>query len=317
MRRASFAQVVAHIWTDDYRIIEIPEPLAITVLPRTVLIALLLKLKRQIRRAPGTTVVFYAIENLDQVEKVRSRFRVPRPLIRWGLNMAIALVFSEASRVVFGTAGSLRTYESQLGARLWRHLLDKTEMRLIPGLSAPVGLVPEKDADLACFLGSFERRKGISELMSAWPMVAQCRPGSRLVVIGYGPLAADVEKFALAREDVSVWMGAGRAKIREILNSSHCLVLPSQRSPIWREQIGLPILEALSAGCEVVTTSETGIAQWLNAHGHRVVDAAGPVAELAAGISMALNDTRSPAAVREALPEVDGRIEADRWLFGQ
>lgn len=315
VERLSFPQIIKRVWAQDYRILEIPEPLAIAVLPRAVLIALIVKVKRLVRRGSGTSLVFYAIENLDQVGKVLSRFAVPATLVRRGLRMGLSVVFSESSRVVFGTAGSLETYKKLVHRKTWHRIQARTEIRLIPGLPAPIGPAPTKDEFLVCFLGSFEYRKGIQKVMSAWPLVGGKLPGSRLILLGHGPLIREVRRFADSRHDAQVQEDPTRDQIRKILNAAHCLVLPSQRTPVWREQIGLPILEALSAGCEVVTTSETGMSDWLLTHGHRVLDASASEMELATSIIEALNDDRSASAIRKDLPSVDGRIEADRWMF--
>jgi glycosyltransferase involved in cell wall biosynthesis len=91
-------------------------------------------------------------------------------------------------------------------------------------------------------------------------------------------------------------------------------VLPSQPSATWREQVGLPIVEGLSYGCTIVTTTETGLAGWLSEHGHRVVAADADDGELAAAVAAALlNPVEDVVA---SLPDHDGRLAADAWMFG-
>ena len=100
-----------------------------------------------------------------------------------------------------------------------------------------------------------------------------------------------------------------REQIHRALRENSVLVLLPQK-----EQLGLPILEALSHGCEVVTNSETGLAAWLAAHGHGVLPPDSSAEAVADAIAMALDR----AALREGslkdLPTTDQRIEADRWL---
>lgn len=312
-----FISVVRLVWRNAYERLEIPEPLAIVVLPQTVVLALVVKAKRILRRRlDPTSFVYYAIENLDQVGKIRTRIGLPDRVIRGLLNCALSLVLSETSKAVFGTEGSLRTYKDQLGPRLWRRFSERAEVELIPGLSAPSATNSLPDSDLVCFLGSFEWRKGLDRLMSAWPHVRRMRPESRLVILGHGDHVEDVRAFS-ELENVLLHEDPPREMIMDILGTAHCLVLPSRRTPVWREQIGLPILEALSAGCEIVTTSETGIAGWLRDNGHRVVDSDSTDKELATAIVEALNSNRTAGEVQASLPDVDGRIEADRWLFAE
>jgi glycosyltransferase involved in cell wall biosynthesis len=316
VERVTLPRLLHRVWTQDYEVIEIPEPLAIPLLPHAVLMALAVKGRRVLRRARPTTLVFYAIENLDQVDKLRSRVPAPSALLRLALRLAARLVFSETSRAAFGTDGALEVYRALFGARRWQHLASHTAVKVIPGLSAAIGAAsPEKNDDLLCFLGSFEKRKGIDKVLAAWPTVERLRPGSSLVVIGHGELAPEVRTFAREHDEVTLFEDPPRDLIRDTLASSHVLVLPSQRTPVWREQIGLPILEALSYGCEIVTTSETGIAEWLRRHGHRVIDPAANVEALAGAMISALDDDRDAEDIRAKLPVLDGRIVADTWLF--
>ncbi|HEX8510411.1 MAG TPA: glycosyltransferase, partial [Propionibacteriaceae bacterium] len=100
------------------------------------------------------------------------------------------------------------------------------------------------------------------------------------------------------------------------LRQSQVLVLPSQSNPGWREQIGLPIMEALAHGCSVVTTSDTGLAQWLTEHGHSVISSSGSASHLADAMVTRLRAPLDESEVLASLPGRDGRLVADDWLFG-
>ena len=93
-------------------------------------------------------------------------------------------------------------------------------------------------------------------------------------------------------------------------------VLLSQPTPTWREQVGLPVVEGLAHGCTVVTTTETGLAGWLAAHGHEVLPPGAPDGEVAAAVDRALGRRRPAGDVLADLPAADGRLAADRWMFG-
>ena len=53
---------------------------------------------------------------------------------------------------------------------------------------------------------------------------------------------------------------------------------------------------------------------WLAHTGYRLPLSAAPAA-VGAAVAEALARRRPAASVRADLPEVDGRLEADRWLF--
>jgi hypothetical protein len=71
----------------------------------------------------------------------------------------------------------------------------------------------------------------------------------------------------------------------------------------------------LSHGCEVVATTETGLATWLERHGHQVVHPAAPPAEIAAAIDRALDKAPTRNGSFDVLPGDDQRIVADHWMM--
>jgi glycosyltransferase involved in cell wall biosynthesis len=315
VEKVSFAAMLVRVLRRDYTTIEVPEPLAISLLPQTALIALLLKLRATVRREPAAKLVFYAIENLDQTAKVQARLPLPRWLLQPMITLGVSTVLTQTARVAFGTAGALDNYREQVGRARWERMSKKFDCALIPGLSSPSAESPPKAAGLACFVGAFESRKGITSVMQAWPLAAQIRPGSQLAIAGHGELEPSVRAFAASRSDVTLMVDPPRREIRSLLARAHALILPSRRTPVWREQIGLPILEGLSAGCEIVTTDETGISDWLRLHEHTVLNATQDVSELASAIADVLGRRRSADVIKADLPDQDGRIVADQWLF--
>lgn len=315
VERIQFVDVVRRIAGGHYSIVEIPEPLAIPLLPRLAVLAVLARINNLLRPRRPVTFVFYAIENLDQTGKLRSRLPVPKFLARTLINLPLRLVMSATSRAAFGTRGALDTYVAQLGEHRWRRLTQATEVRMFVALSPAGEGGEQRDARRVGFLGSFEERKGIRDLIAAWPAVLARRPDAELEIIGHGPLEDEVRTFVSSANHVRLAIDPPRAEIKSALPTWHVLVLLSRRTPTWREQIGLPILEGLSAGCEILTTSETGIAQWLETNGHRVVEPGSDPARVAAAIVEAIGATRPAAAVRAQLPRVDGRVQADHWMF--
>ena len=166
------------------------------------------------------------------------------------------------------------------------------------------------------FLGAFDRRKGLKQVLEAWPMVSARLPDARLRLLGKGPLEPLAVEAARSRDEVDLLVDPSRDVVHERLRTARTLVLLSQPSRTWREQVGLPILEGLAHGCEVVATSETGLASWLVDNGHRVVDPAATAQQVADAIVSSLESGRSPAEIIDTLPAVDGRKTAEGWMFG-
>jgi glycosyltransferase involved in cell wall biosynthesis len=104
---------------------------------------------------------------------------------------------------------------------------------------------------------------------------------------------------------VSVIVDPPRAEVHELLRSSAVVAMPSVRRPGWREQIGLPLVEGLTHGCRVVTTTETGLADDLREHPAVELTTPGDPASLAEGLRRAME---GPATV---VPGRRGHTKSD------
>lgn len=284
--------------------LEINEPLMTSSLPASALAIFAVRFGR--RRRPR--IVTYVIGNADP-------FTAPSPSIkrrvRWILERMLArYVWRRTDAVAYGTPGARDVYRAQLSPRKEQ---DEILIPALPARSEP----PRNDrAQHVVFLGAFVARKGLPLLLQAWPAVVAERPGATLTLVGKGALIESALSFAASADSVEVVQDPPRATIRDILARSLVLVLPSQPSPTWREQVGLPIVEGLEQGCAIVTTTETGLAPWLENHGHGVIDAAADASELARAIIGQIDAGDRSASILATLPAQDGRLAADAWMFG-
>ena len=224
------------------------------------------------------------------------------------------LLVHEVDRVAFGTVGALRMYEGYVGADALR---DRAE--LFEALPAPCDCLSEareeRHRDQVLFVGAFVERKGVRETLRAWDVVRARRPDATLRVLGQGSLAEEILTWSADRPEVTVEVEPPRAEIHRALRQSAVLVLLSKPHPHCREQIGLPILEGLSHGCEVVTTSETGLADWLAGHDHQVVRPSATPSAVAESIVTALDRAGRRSGSLPDLPPTDQRIVAEAWMM--
>lgn len=256
-------------------------------------------------------IVSYAMENASPFARpaaATAKARVRRALHR----LQVRFVWSQLDRIVFATDDARRTYADALPAP--RH---RTVSTLIPALPAACacGQEDEPRDDRVLFLGALVERKGLRLVLDAWPLVTRAFPDARLTVVGKGVLEPLVRDVAEADGSVTLSIDPPRDEIHRQLRRSRVLALPSQPTAIWREQVGLPLVEGLAHGCTIVTTTETGLAGWLSTHGHVVIPPATPERDLADALIAALRARRSPADVVADLPSVDGRLAADAWMF--
>lgn len=290
--------------------IEVNEPLLRPGLWKTAVAVTAARTAARLRRAP-VLVVSYAIENRDpyaqdRVPSVRSAVRRRTDRVLTGYTAR------RLDRIAYGTTAAAAVYAARLGTEL-----TSVEDTVVPALPAPCACPPteDRDADRVVFVGAFQPRKGLPELVAAWPLVADRHPPARLTTVGKGEQADLAHGLADRVDGVDVVVDPPRAELHRILRRAAVLVLLSQRTATWREQVGLPIVEGLAHGCTVVTTEETGLASWLAGHGHEVLPGTASSEEVADAITRALAGRRTAASVLAELPEVDGRLAADRWLF--
>ncbi|MFG6492864.1 glycosyltransferase family 4 protein [Microbacterium sp. P03] len=284
--------------------LEINEPLMASSLPASALAVFAVRFARRSR----PRIVTYVIGNA-------SPFSAPSPSLkrraRWAVERMLAsYVWKRTDAVAYGTPGARDVYRDALPPRPG---VRETLIPALPARSAP----PETDRALrVVFLGAFVARKGLPLLIDAWPEVLRARPEATLSLLGKGVLLDDARRFAHAHDSVDLVEDPPRGVIRETLARSLVLVLPSQASPTWREQVGLPIVEGLEQGCAIVTTTETGLAPWLADHGHGVVPVASDASALAQAIINQLDAGDRSELILASLPSQDGRLAADAWMFG-
>lgn len=289
------------------RIIETNEPLQINAWPTLVAIHVARLL---IPRQHRPKIVFYAIENADIVSSVADRLRVPIFVSAMLVRSFGGWFLRASERICFGTSAAEQNYRHTLGA-----LPVHAEIATIEALPCAAPLLSVKEENLVLFLGAFEERKGLLKTLAALDDLAMRRESLSFLVVGKGPLQSVVAEFAEARDWVTAIFDPPRAEVFGALKRASTLVLFSQPTPRWREQVGLPILEALAHGVDVVASAETGLASWLVANGHTVLSPDASSQELSAAVGRSLHNSRPALAVTAALPLRDTRLLADDWMF--
>lgn len=308
VRKTSIVGVLRELWHGGIDVVEVPEPMAVRLWPQLLAIAWNLRLRNAFRRG-RLRMVTYAIENYPIDSKLREFTRLPLPLARWITRRVVGFLTSSMFRIAYGTQGALENYRDQVSSKAFSN----PEIRLVDALPSPRPVTNRAKSGVV-FLGTFERRKGFDKLCEAWPSVAS-RTGETLFVLGKGEELIDQARSLALRDDVQFLEDPPREVIWERLAAAKVLVLPSQPARGFKEQVGLPIVEALSVGCEIVASDETGIATWLNANGHEILPSDAEVVAWAEAIIKALGRKRGASAITRTLPAIDGRVAADLFLM--
>ena len=132
-------------------------------------------------------------------------------------------------------------------------------------------LVPVTDTQQLCYVGRLGAQKGLPILVDAVAMIAADYPGLRIVMLGEGPLRAELEHkiAALGIANHFAFHGAAsNADVRMHLQASRALVTPS-----FAEGLPVVIMEALALGRPVVTTAIAGIPELVDGANGWVVPA--------------------------------------------
>jgi glycosyltransferase involved in cell wall biosynthesis len=118
--------------------------------------------------------------------------------------------------------------------------------------AAPAFLPLPQDAITVGFIGRLDERKGVLDLLQAWPRVAQANGRAQLVIVGRGELEDEVQRRATRLERVT-FVGY-RDDVAALLKRCDIIAVPSR----W-EGFGLVAAEALAAGKPVVAAEASSL----------------------------------------------------------
>lgn len=141
------------------------------------------------------------------------------------------------------------------------------------------------------FVGRLVPQKGVDVLLESAATWLRAFPDTTLQIVGDGPQKALLRDMAdrLGIDGRVAWLGH-RSDVSEILKTTDLFVLPSR----WE---GMPnaLLEAMAAGCPVVTTDVEGVAETLGESGREQMVPPENVAALSRAIMRMLSDPNHAA----------------------
>ncbi|TIH35581.1 glycosyltransferase [Subtercola vilae] len=309
VNQVSLKQLLGIVARSDASVLEIWEPLWMRLLHKHIAVSLVYKLSRPLKWR-RREVVSYAMENNDIPLLMTGSNKTPAAVsafFRFALGAYLRAIYS---RIAYASEGAQISYFTAPG-------VSKIQHRLFENLPQrpTANDVAEHTALHVVLLARMEVRKGTDIIMAAWPAVERALPGAHLSAIGGGPESAQMQQWCAEAESSRSYLGEmAHADAMRVVATASVLVLPSIREGRWREQIGLPIHEGLLAGLTIVTTDETGLADWLNARGHSVVATDRLPESLSDGLLLGLQHPLAPHEVIDSLPLEEARIAANHWL---
>src|SRR5262249_43119521 len=138
---------------------------------------------------------------------------------------------------------------SEARALLTRHGLTGLSS-VLPQLGVDLSvfrLVSVRGDNVVGFVGRLVPQKGLSIVLQA---IARISTPCRLMIVGSGPLEADVRKQARElgiAERCELHTGVAHRDIPELMARMTVLVLPSITTTTWKEQFGHVLIEAMAS----------------------------------------------------------------------
>jgi glycosyltransferase involved in cell wall biosynthesis len=162
--------------------------------------------------------------------------------------------------------------------------------------------------DYFVYIGRLSYEKGIATLVEA-----AARAGVKLVVVGDGPLRAELKRDAEARgADIHFTGYQSGATLKDWVRNARALVLPSE----WYENAPISVLEAYASGKPVIGARIGGIPELIEEDGTGWLFDSGDVEQLASRLASltAAGDERLRAAGRAARARVEEHHSPQRYL---
>ena len=127
------------------------------------------------------------------------------------------------------------------------------------------------DAPVVGFVGRFVPQKGMATLIGALDRVDA---PWRALFVGDGPERGLIEAFARTRPDrVRLVTDARHDDVPRWMNAMDVLCAPSRTTPMWREQFGRMLVEAMACGVAVIASDSGEIPHVVGDAGELVAEA--------------------------------------------
>ena len=223
--------------------------------------------------------------------------RFPETMATWNrsyLRHTLPRVAAAADRVIAVSGDTANDLERLLG-------VPHSRIRVVPnGIQARFFGAPSVPTPVTgpyvLFVGTIEPRKNLPRLVEAYQLLRQTGRKERLVIVG-APGWNDVR---VDRTSVELLGRVSDEVLHALYASASCLVIPS-----LHEGFGVPVVEAMAAGCPVVA-ARAGALPEVCGDAAVLVDPLDPRA-IAAGIERALEDADGVRVRGRA------RAESFRW----
>lgn len=165
-------------------------------------------------------------------------------------------------------------------------------------------------AQLIVFTSRLDEQKRPIDAVEAFVRVARDRPAAHLVFVGRGGMEEDV-RAAAARSEFAhrIHFAGFQPRVEDWLAAATAWILPTSN-----ENFSIALLEALAAGCAMVTTNCRGNDEVLVHDDNAIVTDVGDVAAQAAGLASILDDPQVTARLAAGARATSRRFGVDTMV---
>jgi glycosyltransferase involved in cell wall biosynthesis len=160
----------------------------------------------------------------------------------------------------------------------------------------PADLAHDKNIFRIGTVARLTRQKSLHTLLEAFSLFLKAVPGAELVIVGVGPLEAELKKMTLGLgiENRVRWLGK-RSDVPAVMKSFDVFALTS----IY-EGFGLVLLEAMAAGIPVIASRVSAIPKVLDNGNCGILFQAGDVQDLLAALEKSKNHNERKRLIENA-----------------
>ncbi len=234
--------------------------------------------------APKAKLVLHTWQNLDRPKALHVR-----AILRMTLSAADAVLCANQD-----ATSLLRSWDYRRPAPVIPAIgVDTETFHPCPQANGPTFVVG--------YVGRFVPEKGIDNLLEAVALLLQKEPSLpiRVILVGGGPAedALHQQVALLHLEEQTEFAGPmpPEAVARQLCKFS-TLVLPSRTTPVWKEQLGRVLLEAMASGIPVIGSDSGAIPEVIDNAG--LIFPEGDVASLANRLAQLARDSELWAELR-------------------
>lgn len=158
------------------------------------------------------------------------------------------------------------------------------------------------------------KEKGIYDVLYGWRMYSESASNKNkiLLMIGNGPERENLMRLAkdLGVEDILFIQQLPNEKVRGLYKHAKALILGSLPNPMWQEQFGYVLAEAMTNGCPVVSTYSGAIPEVIGDAG--VLFAPGNPVELKNALER-IDDQEFYSRLKENCQKMKGKFAAEKF----